>query len=85
MPDPITVVVAGAGDAEPLFRIDYTITYRGPDDDDFREIGFGSTGGWATVDAAAYEMESNIQRREWETSGDMPDPSAVREMEAGHA
>jgi hypothetical protein len=64
-----------------LFRIDYTIAYRGPEDDDFREIGFGSTAGAATVDAAAYEMESNIQRREWETDGDMPDPSAVKELE----
>ena len=64
----------------PMFRIDYQIGYRGPGDDDFREIGFGSTCGAATVNAALYDVESDIQHRMWETSGDMPDPSAVDEM-----
>jgi hypothetical protein len=65
--------------AEGEYRIDYSIKYQGPDDDDFREIGFGSSGGSATPDAAAYVVESDIANRQWETTGDMPDPSAVDE------
>lgn len=61
------------------YRIDYTILHQGPDDDDFKEIGFGSTCGAATVNAAAYDVDSDIQNRQWETSGDMPDPRAVDE------
>lgn len=69
--------------AEGEYRIDYTISYQGPDDEDFREIGFGSSGDAATVNAAAYAVESDIQNRQWETTRDMPDPSAVDEQEAG--
>jgi hypothetical protein len=61
------------------YRIDYTISRRGPGDDDFKEIGFGGSCGAATVNAAAYDVKSDIQNRNWETSGDMPDPSAVDE------
>jgi hypothetical protein len=59
------------------FRIDYTITYRGPDDEDFREIGFGSTYAHANVNDAAGDVEALIQNRLWETTGDMPDPETV--------
>ena len=41
------------------------------------EIGFGSSGSSASIDAAAYEMESAIQNRQWETSAGMPDPREV--------
>lgn len=69
--------------AEIEYRIDYAITRRGPGDEDFKEIGFGSTVGAATVNAAVYDVESDIQNRLWETSGDMPDPSAVDEEASG--
>jgi hypothetical protein len=69
----------------PMFRIDYQIAYQGPDDEDFHEIGFGSTCGAATVNAALYDVESDIQNRMWETRGDMPDPSAVDEMATDEA
>lgn len=56
------------------YRIDYTITRRGPGEDDFTEIGFGSTGASATVDQAAFELESSVQNRLWETGPGMPAP-----------
>jgi hypothetical protein len=63
------------------YRIDYTIKYQGPDDEDFTEIGFGTSGEAATVNAALYAVESDIQNRQWETSVGMPDPKAVDEEE----
>jgi hypothetical protein len=60
-----------------LYRIDFTITRREPGDEDFTEIGFGSTSGSTTVGAASYEMESVIQNRLWETEGDMPNAAEV--------
>ena len=59
------------------YRIDFTITYRGPDGDDFKEIGFGSSAGRESVNAAAGDVEAIVQNRIWETSGDMPDPETV--------
>lgn len=63
------------------FRIDYTIHRRRSGENDFVEIGFGSTPAEGSVDAALYFAESAIQNREWETSGDMPDPSEADETE----
>jgi hypothetical protein len=60
------------------YRIDYTITRRQPDDEDFAEIGFGSSGAWETVGAAEYAMASDIDNYQWETSGDMPDPQEIK-------
>ena len=64
------------------YRIEFSITRRVGDEDDFTEIGFGSSGAWERIDAALYAAESAIQRREWETTGDMPDPSTVDTGEA---
>jgi hypothetical protein len=67
--------VPSAPDSE--FRIDYTINRRQPGEDDFTEIGFGSSGASGSVADAAYQMESEIQNRRWETSAGMPDPDDV--------
>lgn len=61
----------------PECRIDFAITYRGPDDEDFTEIGFGSSGARSSLAEAAYEVESIIQNGLWETSAGMPDPESV--------
>ncbi len=61
----------------PEYRIDFTIQRRAAGDEDFTDIGFGSSGGCGDVNAAAYEVESIIQNRQWETSGDMPEPEEV--------
>ncbi len=60
---------------EALYRITYTVERRQPGDDDFTEIGFGSTVGVADIDAALYEVQSVIQNRHWETIDGMPDPA----------
>lgn len=59
------------------YRIDFTITRRTDEDDDFVEIGFGSSGAWESIDAASYAMESDIQNRQWETKPGMPDPGSL--------
>lgn len=61
------------------YRIDFTITRRQDGDEDFTEIGFGSSGAWERIDAASYAMESDIQNRIWETSEGMPDPDSLEE------
>ena len=58
----------------PEFRIEYTIQRIDDDDEDYRDIGFGSSGGWSSIDAALYAVESDVQRRLWETEPHMPDP-----------
>jgi len=63
------------------YRIDYTITRRRDGEGDFTEVGFGSSGAWEKIDAAAYAMESDIQNRMWETSAGMPDPDALGDPE----
>jgi hypothetical protein len=60
----------------PEFRITYTIERR-DSNGDWAEIGFGSSAGDATLDAALYHVQSDIQNRQWETSGDMPEPEEV--------
>lgn len=63
-------------------EIDYEITYslrrRQPDDDDYTEIGFGSSGGWSSPEVCAYAVGSDIQNYRWETERGMPDPHEIR-------
>jgi hypothetical protein len=57
------------------YRIEFSIQRRDEDAEDFAEIGFGSSGARSDVDQAAFDVESIVQNREWETSGDMPEPN----------
>ena len=59
--------------SKPEFRIEYTIQ-RSEDGEEFNDIGFGSSGSWDDIDAALHSMDSDVQNRSWETTGDMPDP-----------
>lgn len=60
------------------YRIEYTIQRRDTaGDEDFEDIGFGSSGAWDTVDQAEHMLGSDIQNRCWETEPGMPDPSEV--------
>lgn len=61
--------------AEVQYRIEYTIVRDQGGVE--AEIGFGSSGGWSSIDGAAYAMESDIQNRQWETTVGMPDPTDV--------
>ncbi len=60
------------------YRIDFTITRRLPGEDDYTEIGFGSSGAASTVEHAAHLLQSGIENGEWETDPGMPDPDEVR-------
>lgn len=64
-------------DDETLYRVEFRITRRKPGDEDFTEIGFGSSGGCGTVDAAAFEAESMIANRIWETEPGQPEPETI--------
>jgi hypothetical protein len=59
------------------YRVEYVITRRRDDEDDFTEIGFGSSGAWCSVEQASYMADCAIQRGEWETEPGMPDPAEV--------
>lgn len=64
------------------YRIEFQVQRREPGDEDFTEIGFGSSGGWGSVDQAAHILQSMVDHREWETEGAMPDPDTVdRDLE----
>lgn len=60
------------------YRIEYQVQRRDMNsDEDFIEIGFGSSCAQDSVNDAAYAIESYVQNRAWETDGDMPDPDEV--------
>jgi hypothetical protein len=59
------------------YRIDYTILRRLDGEDDYTEVGFGSTEGWGTVEQAAHILQSAVENGDWETGDGMPDPSEV--------
>lgn len=61
------------------YRIEYTIqrTVGDPGDQDFEEVGFGSSGGWSDLDQAAHMVTSAVQNGDWETEQGMPDPDEV--------
>lgn len=64
-------------DDETEYRIEFTITRRQPGDDDFSEIGFGSSGAWASLDQCTHMLSSAVQNGEWETDPGHPDPAGV--------
>lgn len=62
------------------FRIEYTIQANSADgEEDWADIGFGSSGAWSDVDTAVHMVESDVQNRGWETEPGMPEPGAVDE------
>lgn len=67
------------------YRIEYSIQRTSDEDEeDFVEIGFGSSSSHGNLADALYAIESDVSNGLWETSGDMPDPDDVRgEMSEG--
>ena len=63
---------------ETLYRIEYTIQRQQPGEDDFTDIGFGSSGASSDIDGAECAMGSYIQNRQWETEPGMPDPKEFK-------
>ena len=64
------------------YRITYAIQRQRDGEDDFTEIGFGSSSSWDDLDAALYDIQSGVSHGEWETEPGQPDPDEVlREIE----
>ncbi len=63
------------------YRITFAIERQQPGDDDFTEIGFGSSGAWDSLEQAVHIVSSDIQNWQWETEGDMPSPESIRDRE----
>jgi len=59
------------------YRIEYQIQRQRDGEDDFTEIGFGSSGAWGSPEQASYMADCAIQRGEWETEPGMPSPADV--------
>lgn len=59
------------------YRIEFTITRRQGNEDDFVEIGFGSSGAWENLDDCTHSLGSAVSNGEWETEPGMPDPDDV--------
>jgi hypothetical protein len=61
-----------------MYRIEFSIQRAdGDGSGDYEEIGFGSSFSHASLDAALYDVESFIQNRQWESTGDMPESETV--------
>lgn len=60
------------------YRIEYTVQRKMPDDDDFVDIGFGSSGECDSPSSATFALGSYVDNWQWETEGAMPDPEDVR-------
>lgn len=60
------------------YRIEYTIQRRKPGEDDFTDIGFGSSSGWGTPDQAVHMVASEVQNYGWDTEVGMPGPREIK-------
>ena len=62
---------------ETEYRIEYAVQRRLPGEEDFTEIGFGSSSGANDLDAAVYAIESDVCNGHWETEPGQPDPDEI--------
>jgi len=62
---------------ETEYRIEYVVQRMLPEEEDFSDIGFGSSGGWGGVQPALHAASTDIQRYSWETERGMPDPEDI--------
>ncbi len=59
------------------YRVEFTLQRRLPDEDDFTEIGFGSSGAWESLDQCTHMVGSAVTNGEWETEPGQPEPSTI--------
>ena len=59
------------------YRIEFAIQRRLDGEEDFTEIGFGTSGAHSNLDAAAYAIESDLGNGQWETEAGQPRPDDV--------
>lgn len=62
---------------ETEYRVEYKLTRRQPGEEDFAEIGFGSSGAWHSVQFAAHIVHSDIENGTWETEPGQPAPENI--------
>lgn len=69
------------------YRIEFSIQRRDEEagEDDFTEIGFGSSGSWNDLAACTHMIDSTIANGEWETEVGQPCPDEVMAAIAVHA
>lgn len=60
------------------YEVIYTLRRRLPGEEDFSDIGFGTSGMWSSPDECAHMVTSDIQNNAWETEGDMPSPEQIQ-------
>lgn len=65
------------------YRIEFSIQRQTDQDEDFVEVGFGSSGTWGDVDTCAHMVESAVVNADWETEKGMPDPAEVNPQGKG--
>ena len=53
-------------DLDAEYRVDFSVLRRLPDEDDFTEIGFGSTVAEESLDQAAHMVLGALQNDEWD-------------------
>ena len=70
-------------DSDTEYRIEYSIQRRLPNEGDFAEIGFGSSGSASSIDDACFALESYVANYQWETTPGMPDPDEIKDDIAG--
>ena len=61
----------------PEYRIEFQIQRQLPGDDDFTEIGFGSSGACRDLDECTFSIECGVGNSQWETEPGQPDPAEV--------
>lgn len=59
------------------YRIEYSIQRKQSGEEDFTEIGFGSSSAWDDLESAIHALGSDIQNGIWETEPGQPDPAEV--------
>ena len=60
------------------YRIEFSIQRADDGDEEFMEIGFGSSGAHDDLKAATFAVDSQVTNWLWETTGEMPDPDEIR-------
>lgn len=59
------------------YRIEFQIQRRRDDEEDFSEIGFGSSGECRDLAACTFALDSYVTNGQWETESWQPDPDEV--------
>lgn len=65
-------------DDETEYRIEYTIQRRLGGEDDFSDVGFGSSGAWSDPEQCVHMVSSDVGNFQWENEPGMPTSEEIR-------